>query len=89
MVNLKNYHARTVNSLAPPTCQSLKCIKHHNFGPVGPPIAVCSYIFNCCFIPQPYFVVNIVLLVLLYCDYHEQYHIVPPLLWRTKSAKIK
>ena len=36
MVNHKNDHARTVNSLAPPTCQSLKCIKHHNFGPVGP-----------------------------------------------------
>ena len=35
-VNIKNFHARTVNSLAPPTRQSLKCIQLYNFGLVGP-----------------------------------------------------
>jgi len=33
---VKNFHARKVNSLAPPTRQSLKCIHLHNFGLVGP-----------------------------------------------------
>ena len=36
IVNVKNHHARTVNSLAPPTRHSLKCIQVYNFGLVAP-----------------------------------------------------
>jgi len=36
MVNIKNYHPRTLNSLAPPTRQSLKSIQLYNSGVVGP-----------------------------------------------------
>ena len=36
MSKLRNFRAQNLNSLAPPTRQSLKCIQLHNFGLVGP-----------------------------------------------------